>query len=97
MDFIEQLPISDSYDAILVVVDHLSKMSLFVLTTTKITVEDLAPLFVQHVFSKHGIPLDIVSDRGSEFTSQFWHSLGKLLNIQLNFSTSYCPQTDGQT
>src|ERR1700753_576965 len=54
-------------------------------------------IYVVHVFSKHGVPSDIVSDRGSTFTSQFMSSLGRLLNIKLNYSTAYHPQTDGQT
>lgn len=97
MDLIEQLPESDSFSSILVIVDRLTKMSLFVPTTTRVTSEELARLFVLHVFSKHGVPNDIVSDRGSEFTSNFWKSLGTKLNIKLNFSTAFHPQSDGQT
>src|ERR1700753_3778826 len=78
MDLIEQLPISDSLTAILVIVDRLTKMSLFIPTTNAITAEELARLFVEHVFSKHGVPMDVVSDRGSEFMSHFWRSLGML-------------------
>ena len=97
MDLIEQLPPSESFNSILVIVDRLTKMSLFIPTTTNLTADELARLFVQHVFSKHGVPSDLVSDRGSEFTSNFWKSLGKLLNMKLNFSTAFHPQTDGQT
>ena len=97
MDLIEQLPDSDGYSAILVVVDRLSKMSLFIPTTNSVTAEEIARLFVQHVFSKHGVPSDVISDRGSEFTSHFWKSLGTLLDMKLNFSTAFHPQTDGQT
>lgn len=61
------------------------------------TTKDLAQLYVYHVFSKHGVPSDIVSDRGSLFTSQFMIALGQLLGIKLNFSTSFHPETDGQT
>ena len=96
-DLIEQLPISDGFTAILVIVDRLTKMSLFIPTTNAITAEELARLFVEHVFSKHGVPTDVVSDRGSEFTSHFWRSLGTLLNMKLNFSTAFHPETDGQT
>lgn len=97
MDFIDQLPDSFGYDAILVIVERLTKMSLFIPCNTNITAPELAKLYVLHVFSKHGIPSDIVSDRGSEFTSNFWRSLGDTLNMKLNFSTAYHPQTDGQT
>ena len=103
VDFIVELPpSSDSstaniHDAILVVVDRLTKMSLFIPTTTKATSQELARLYVKHVFSKHGVPSDIVSDRGSTFTSQFTSALALLLNIKLNYSTAYHPETDGQT
>lgn len=102
-DFIVELPLStdsstDSiHDAILVVVDRLTKMSLFIPTTTRATSQELARLYVKHVFSKHGVPSDIISDRGSTFTSQFTAALGQLLNIKLNYSTAYHPETDGQT
>ena len=62
MDFIVKLPRSEGFDAILVIVDRLTKMSLFIPTTTNVTSEQLADLYVTHVFSKHGIPADIVSD-----------------------------------
>lgn len=96
MDLIEQLPQSDDFTAILVVVDRPTKMSVFVPTTNQLTAPQLAKLFVQHVFSKHGVPADVVSDRGSEFTSNFWKSLGTLLNMKLNFSTAFHPQSDRQ-
>lgn len=72
-------------------------MVLFIPTNDEIDAPGLAKLFLIHVFSKHGVPVDIVSDRGSEFTSRFWRALSKLLNIKLNFSSAYHPQTDGQT
>jgi hypothetical protein len=97
MDLIEQLPDSEGFTAILVVVDHLTKMTLFIPTSNSVTTEQIAQMFVEHVFSKHGVPSDMVLDRGSEFTSLFWHSLGTLLDMKLNFSTAFHPQTDGQT
>ncbi|KAE8206965.1 hypothetical protein CF327_g7448 [Tilletia walkeri] len=97
MDFVEALPNSFGFDAILVIVDRLTKMALFIPTYTTLTSPDLAKLYLQHVFSKHGLPDTIVSDRGSEFTSSFWRSLCKLLGIKQALSTAYHPQTDGQT
>jgi archaellum biogenesis protein FlaJ (TadC family) len=97
MDFIDQLPLSRSFDAILVVVCRLTKMALFIPTTTTVTSEGLALLYLQHVFSKHRVPQDIISDCGSKFTSTFWRSLSKVLGIQQNLSTAYHPESDGQT
>ncbi|KNZ43912.1 putative retrotransposon nucleocapsid protein, partial [Puccinia sorghi] len=65
MDFISQLPLSNGYDTILVVVDCFSKMSLFIRTKTTCTSLELADLFIEHVFSKHGLPENIVSNCGS--------------------------------
>jgi len=97
MDFIEQLPMSDGYTSILVIVDRLSKMGLFIPTRGKITSSELAHLFVLHVFSKHGVPSHVTSDRGSEFVSHFFRSLGEALNMKLHFTAGYHPSADGQT
>jgi hypothetical protein len=72
MDFIKQLPALSKFTAILVIIDHFTKQAIFVPTTDKVTLQDLAHLFVLHVFSKHGIPSHVTSDRGSEFVSHFW-------------------------
>ena len=97
MDFIKQLPESASSMAILVVIDWLLKQCIFVPTTDTITAPELAQLFLLHVFSKHSIPSHITSDRGSEFVSHFFHSLGKALDICLHFTSGYHPEGDGQT
>lgn len=97
MDFIEQLPTSDGYTAILVIVDRLSKQGIFIPTTDDIDAPGLAKLFVLHVFSKHGVPSHVTSDRGSEFVSRFFRSLGKALDMKLHFTSGYHPQADGQT
>ena len=54
-------------------------------------------LFLVHIFSKHGTPSDIISNRGKHFISHFWRSLCQLLGIKANLSTAYHPETDGQT
>ena len=96
MDFIEHLPKSDGFTAILVVVDHLTKQSIFIPTYDTVTSADLALLFVQHVFSKHGVPSHIMSDHSSEFILCFFHSLGQALDMHLHFTSGYHPEVDGQ-
>jgi hypothetical protein len=97
MDFIETLPTSSGCDAILVIVDRLSKQGIFIPTTIQCTSEDLAVLFVTHVFSKHGVPEHVTSDRGSEFVSRFFRALGKALDMKLHFTSGYHPEANGQT
>ncbi|CDO77965.1 hypothetical protein BN946_scf184971.g15 [Trametes cinnabarina] len=97
MDLIEQLPSSGGYTAILVVVDRLTKQAIFIPTHDTLTASELADLFVMHVFSKHGVPSHVTSDRGSEFMSHFFRSLGKALDMRLHFTSGYHPEGDGQT
>jgi IS30 family transposase len=97
MDFIKQLLDSSGYTAILIIIDHLSKQAIFVPTHNTITSPDLTRLFLLHVFSKHGIPSHVTSDRGTEFVSHFFHSLGKALDMILHFTSKYHPEGDGQT
>ncbi|MBW0461637.1 hypothetical protein O181_001352 [Austropuccinia psidii MF-1] len=64
---------------------------------SSITSLDLAHLFIKNIFSKHGLPLSIVSDRGSLFVSSFWTNLCQQLKISRDLSAAYHPETDGQT
>ncbi|MBW0495237.1 hypothetical protein O181_034952 [Austropuccinia psidii MF-1] len=97
MDFITQLPFSNKFDSILVVVDRFSKMAIFIPTYGTITALELAKIFISHVFSKHGLPVSIFSDIGSLFVSSFWTNLCQKLKISRDISTSFHPETDGQT
>ena len=97
MDFIEQLPASTGFTAILVIVDRLSKQAIFIPTHDTITSPELARLFLLHVFSKHGVPAHVTSDRGTEFVSHFFRSLGKALDMRLHFTSGYHPEGDRQT
>src|SRR5882724_1798601 len=96
MDFIEKLPPSSSYTSILVIVDHLSKQSLFIPTRDTITSPQLAQLFVLHGFSKHGVLSHVTSDRGMEFVSHFFRSLGTVLDMKIHFTSGYHPEGNGQ-
>ncbi|KAG1047972.1 hypothetical protein G6F43_009608 [Rhizopus delemar] len=97
MDFIVGLPQSGECNTICVVVDRLTKMAHFIPCKDNITSKDLAFMFIKHIFRLRGLPKDIVSDRGSLFTSNFWKSLLSLLKIKPNMLTASHPQTDGQT
>jgi transposase InsO family protein len=57
----------------------------------------LAELYIARIVCLHGVPKNIVSDRGTQFTSKFWEKLHESMDIKLNFSSAYHPQTDGQT
>ena len=61
------------------------------------TASYLAKMFVQFVLRTHGFPLSIVSDRGTQFTSDFWKALCQQLGITIKLSTAHHPETDGQT
>jgi len=97
MDFIEELPNSNGYNSILVVVDRLTKWAVFIPTTTTLKAAGLADLIIDHIICQHGIPRSIISDRGSKFTSRVWGSICSILGIKVSLSTAFHPQTDGQT
>ncbi|MBW0479773.1 hypothetical protein O181_019488 [Austropuccinia psidii MF-1] len=96
MDFLTQLPLSNSFDSILVIVDRFSKMAVIIPTMSSITSLNLAHLFIKNIFSKHGLPSSIVSDRGPLLGSSFWTTLCQQLKISRDLSISYPPDTDGQ-
>ena len=102
MDFITGLPTSKrydgkEYDSILVIVDRFTKYSLFIPTTSKITADHLAHIFLEKVYASYGLPEGIVTDRGTLFTSGFWRTFCHLLAVKRRLSTAFHPQTDGQT
>src|SRR5260221_2330376 len=96
MDFIEQLPASEGHMATLVIVNRLTKQSLFIPTHNSIDSPELAQLFLTHMFSKHGMPSHVTSNQRSEFISHFFQSLGKLLWMELHFMSGYHLEGDGQ-
>ena len=96
MDFIEQLPASGGFTAILVVIDRLSKQAVFIPCDDNVNSERLARMFLQHVFSKHGVPQHISSDRGAEFTSRFFRSLAEALDIKIHYTSGHHPEANGQ-
>jgi len=72
------------------------KQAIFVPTRRTINIKKLSEVFIREVFSKHGTPTYITSDRGSEFVSKFFRALVNILNIKLYFTSDYHPEADGQ-
>ena len=97
MDFITVLPrMTKKHDSIMVVVDKLTKVAHFVPVNTMYTTINIAEIFMKEIAKLHGIPRTIVLDRDTKFTSNFWRVLFKGFGININFSTTYYPQTDGK-
>ncbi|GKC20272.1 putative reverse transcriptase domain-containing protein [Tanacetum coccineum] len=98
MDFITKLPkTAAGFDSIWVIVDRLTKSAHFLPMKETDSTEKLTRLYMKEIVARHGIPVSIISDRDSHFTSRVWQSLHKALGTQLNLSTAYHPQTDGQS
>jgi hypothetical protein len=97
LDFIEGLPKFGKFDSILVVVDKFSKFAHFIALAHLFTALKIAQVFLDNIYRLHGMPSAIISDRDRIFTSAFWQALFKLSGTELRMSTSYHPQTDGQT
>ena len=98
MDFVGTLPKSrKSHDYLYVVVDRFSKMCILIPCNKQIIDEQTAKLFFEHVWVHFGLPTSIVSDRDTRFVGKFWSSLWELMDTKLKKSTTFHPQTDGQT
>ncbi len=97
VDFVTDLPNSDSNTCILVAVDRFSKACKLLPLKGLPTAFEMAELLFHHVFRNFGILEDIVSDRGPQFTSRVWKSFFKLHGVTVSLSSGYHPQTNGQT
>lgn len=97
IDFVVKLPISRTFDSILVIVDHFSKAAHFILACKTWTAEEFAYVFLDRFIRFHGLPDKIVSDQGAIFVSKFWKEVQRLLCIRPAPSTAWHPITDGQT
>ncbi|GJX28749.1 putative reverse transcriptase domain-containing protein [Tanacetum coccineum] len=98
MDFMSGLPRTPSgYATIWVIVDRLTKSAHFLPMKKTDTMEKLTQLYLKEVVCRHGVPILIISDRDSHFTSSLWKTLQKALGTNLDMSTAYHPQMDGQS
>ncbi|GJW19601.1 putative reverse transcriptase domain-containing protein [Tanacetum coccineum] len=98
MDFVTKLPkSSQGYDTIWVIVDRLTKSAIFTPMKETDPLDKLARMYLKEVVTRHGIPVSIICDRDPRFASNFWRSLQNALGTNLDMSTAYHPQTDGQS
>ncbi|GJW76768.1 putative reverse transcriptase domain-containing protein [Tanacetum coccineum] len=98
MDFVTKFPkTSSGQDTIWVIVDRLTKSAHFLPMKETDSMEKLTRQYLKEVVSRHRVPVSIISDRDSKFTSHFWKSLNEALGTQLDMSTAYHLQTDGQS
>nr|GEV50510.1 putative reverse transcriptase domain, ribonuclease H-like domain, aspartic peptidase domain protein [Tanacetum cinerariifolium] len=98
MDFVTKLPrTSNGHDTIWVIVDCLAKSAHFIPTRETKSMDTLTWLYIKVIISRHGVPISIILDRNSHFTSGFWQSLQNALGTQLDMGTAYHPETDGQS
>nr|GEW23856.1 putative reverse transcriptase domain-containing protein [Tanacetum cinerariifolium] len=95
-DQIRLLRTPSGYDSIWVIVDRLTKSAHFLPVKTTDSMEKLTQLYLKEVVCRHGVPISIISDRDSKFTSRFWRSLQEALGTRLDMSTAYHPEMDGQ-
>ncbi|XP_052725984.1 uncharacterized protein LOC128194426 [Vigna angularis] len=98
MDFVTHLPRTvRNHDSIWVIVDRLTKSAHFLAVNLKMSMTNLAKLYIQEIVRLHGVPSSIISDRDTRFTSRFWQSLQGELGSRLQMSSAYHPQTDDQS
>nr|GEV57943.1 hypothetical protein [Tanacetum cinerariifolium] len=84
-------------DTIWVIIDRLTKSAHFLPMREDDTLEKLAKQYLKEVVSNNGVPVSIISDPDGKFTSHFWKSLNKELGTRVDMSTTYHPETDGQS
>jgi transposase InsO family protein len=97
MDFIVDLPESNGFTSIWVIVDRFNKMAHVLPLATGNTAESLAKSFLEQIWKLHGLPDEIISDRDSRFTARFWTELLERLQVKRKMSSAHHPETDGQT
>jgi len=95
VDFVVELPLSSGHNAVMTVVDSVSKQAHFILMHMTVTAEGAARLFLHQVWKLHGLPKCVISDHGPQFIARFTQELYCLLGIKLASSMAWHPQTDG--
>ena len=98
MDFVTHLPrIPQRHDAVWMIVDRLTKLTYFLAVRMTFALERFCRLYIREIVRLHGVPVSIVSDRDLRFTTHFLKSFQKAMGTRLTMSTTFHPQTDGQS
>ncbi|KAJ0932532.1 putative nucleotidyltransferase, Ribonuclease H [Helianthus annuus] len=98
MDLVTKLPrTKKGYDTIWVIVDRLTKSAHFLPIKEAYSSEKMAEIYMNEIVSRHGVPVSIISDRDTRFTSRYWQRFHESVGTRLHISTAYHPQTDGQS
>ncbi|GJY93011.1 putative reverse transcriptase domain-containing protein [Tanacetum coccineum] len=98
IDFVTKLPrTSSGHDTIWVIMDQLTKFAHFMPMREDYKMDRLTKLYLNEIVARHGVPISIISDHDSRFTSRFWQSMQEALRTRIDMSTAYHPQTDGQS
>src|SRR4051812_28285350 len=97
VDIIGELPESQGFNAIFVIVDRFSKQIHVILINMSLTAEGYAQIFRDHVFKLHGMPEKVISDRRPQSVAKFIQSLYRMLEVAASPSSGWHQQTDGQT
>ena len=95
-DFIPELPLSSSFDNILVIVDKLTKYAIFIPITISVTEVETAKLFFHHIISKFGIPQQVITDRDARWRGEFWKEICKRMGMTRSLTMAYHPQDQAQ-
>ena len=96
MDFVTHLPrTSRGHDAVLVIVDRLTKSTHFLVVRMTLTLEEFCRLYIREIIRLHGVPVSIVSNRDPRFTTHFWKSFQLAMGTQLMMRTAFHPHTNG--
>ncbi|KAL0163503.1 hypothetical protein M9458_039256, partial [Cirrhinus mrigala] len=96
IDFVTDLPSSRNFTTIFTVIDRFSKACRLIPLTKLPTAFETAEILMEQVFRFYGLPEDIVSDRGPQFTSRVWTAFCQHLNINISLTSGYHPESNGQ-
>lgn len=98
MDFVVGLPRTQrKFNAVWVIVDKLTRSAHFIPVAVTYSSGRLAEIYIREIVRLHGVPVSIISDRGTQFTSYFWWAVQRELGTRVELSITFHPQTDGQS